>query len=327
MTATRSTTPAQSTEAAESSADGQRGEPEAIFVVGVPRSGTTLMRKLLETSDRIAIARENHYVGHVLERQGARFYFRHAGDLADDATISQIADLIYDGGFQRMSRWRRVSPYWRWIAESLPREEFERRMLAAERTERGFMRELMRIHADLMQRPLMGEKTPAHLAYVDTLLDWFPNGRVLHMMRDPRAVYVSDRHRRRTKGRPPYAWLARVPLLLESVLLVQTVLNWRAAIRHHARYQREYPRRYMLVRFEDVVRNPAETLPDVFRFLGVALPDFNAVYVSSAHGMRSSSEGLDPQATERWRTRIRPFPRRFLEFFLGAPMRRFGYTD
>ena len=51
------------------------GEPEAIFVVGVARSGTTLMRFLLETSPRIGIARENHYVGHVLERQGARFYF------------------------------------------------------------------------------------------------------------------------------------------------------------------------------------------------------------------------------------------------------------
>lgn len=31
-------------------------EPEAIFIVGVPRSGTTMMRYVLETSDRVACA-------------------------------------------------------------------------------------------------------------------------------------------------------------------------------------------------------------------------------------------------------------------------------
>ena len=303
------------------------GEPEAIFVVGVPRSGTTLMRKLLETSDRIAIARENHYVGHLFERQGARFYFRRQGDLHDDETIRKIAGLIYSGGFQRQSRWRRISPYWRWLAGEVPRAEFERRLLAGERTERGFMAVLMRLHADVMGRPVMGEKTPAHLRYVDTLLEWFPNGKVVHMMRDPRAVYVSDRYRRRTKGRRPYSWLTHVPLALESVLLVQTVISWRSAVRRHDRYQKLHPDNYRLVRFEDVVNRPNQTLPALFEFLGVDVPDFNAVEVSSEHGMRSSSEGLDPTATQRWRTRIRPFPRRFLEFFLRGPMRRFGYTD
>src|SRR5688572_32223672 len=67
--------------------EGHRTEPEAVFVCGASRSGTTLLRKILETSDRIAIAPENHFVGHVLPREGARYYFRRLGDLADDDTI------------------------------------------------------------------------------------------------------------------------------------------------------------------------------------------------------------------------------------------------
>lgn len=72
-------------------------EPEAIFIVGVPRSGTTMMRYVLETSDRVAIARENHFMGHILGRRGARHFFRRAGDLNDDASVRKIVDMIYSG--------------------------------------------------------------------------------------------------------------------------------------------------------------------------------------------------------------------------------------
>ena len=302
-------------------------EPEAIFVVGVARSGTTLMRKLLETSERVGIARENHYVGHLFERQGARFYFRRNGDLKDDATIHKIVESIYSGGFQKQSRWRRISPFWRWVTDVMSKEDLEKRLLATDRTERGFMEALMRLHSDLMGRPLIGEKTPAHLKYVETLLEWFPGGKVIHMMRDPRAVYVSDRYRRRVKGRKPWSLLAKVPLLLESVLLVQTVLVWRGGVKRHDELSKKFPGRYMLVQFEDVVRKPEETMPAVFEFLKVELPDFSTVFVSQAHGMRASAEGIDPAAADRWRERLRPFPKRFLEAFLRGPMRRFGYTS
>jgi hypothetical protein len=43
--------------------------------------------------------------------------------------------------------------------------------------------------------------------------------------------------------------------------------------------------------------------------------------------MRSSDEGIDPTAADRWRERIHPFAKRFLELFLSRSMRRYGYTD
>lgn len=303
-------------------------EPEAIFVVGVARSGTTLMRSLMNASERIAVARESHFMGHIFGRRGARHYFRRAGDLADDATIRRIVDMIYSGEYARHSRWRNVSPYWLWLMESVPREEMERRMLAAERSERGLMATFMRLYADTRGKPVMGEKTPTHLAYTDTLLEWFPDARVIHMLRDPRAIYVSDRYRRRTKGRKPYTWLMKVPLLLETYLLLLTVVAWRRALRSHAGFRKRHAGRYTLIRFEDLVQRPDEVLPRLYEFLGVAMPaDPTRSKVPAQHGMRSTSEGLDPEAANRWRERIHPFARRFLEFFLRGPMRRYGYTD
>ena len=80
------------------------GEPEAIFIVGASRSGTTLMRTILERSPRIAIARENHFVGHLRENEGARYYFRRVGDLREDDVVRKVVDLIYSGSRPLLTR-------------------------------------------------------------------------------------------------------------------------------------------------------------------------------------------------------------------------------
>jgi hypothetical protein len=187
------------------------------------------------------------------------------------------------------------------------------------------MAAFMRVYADSRGRPIMGEKTPAHLAYVDTLLEWFPGARVVHMLRDPRAVYVSDLRRRRQHPRRPYSWLKKVPLLLQTVLLVQTIATWRGAARRHKVYAARYVDRYRLVRFEDVLAKPAETLDGLFAFLGVEEPaDATEVSVVS-HGFKRGEQGLDTEAVDRWRAHIHPFARRLLYVFVGGPMERFGY--
>ena len=306
---------------------GLPGEPEAIFIVGASRSGTTLMRTIVERSPRIAIARENHFVGHLRESEGARFYFRRLGDMHDDAVVRKLVDLIYSGDFQRRSRWREVSPFWRWLVANVLATDATTRLLATDRTERGIWAAFLRMYADKQGRPIMGEKTPAHLAYVDTLLEWFPDGRVVHMIRDPRGVFVSDLRRRRGKLRKPYSWLARVPGMLSATILIQTTWVWRGAARRHPGYEKRHPSRYRLVRFEDVVRTPDETLGGLFEFLGVEAPADPTHVKVMARGFKWGEEGLDAGAADRWREQIGGLSNRWLKLFLGGYMKRFGYTD
>jgi hypothetical protein len=308
-------------------AGASRSEPEAIFIVGVSRSGTTLLRRVLETSERVAIATENHFLGHLIESEGARHYFRRLGDLHGDGTIRRLVEHIYSGEYQRKSRLREVSPYWRWLVKTVPRTDIERRLLDGERSERGLMTGFMRVYADSRGRPVMGEKTPAHLNYVETLLDWYPNGRVVHMLRDPRAVFVSDRHRRRGKPRKPYSWLMRVPYLFDITILLQTTIAWSGAARRHRVLQRRYPERYMLLRFEDLVAQPGTQLPRLFDFLGLPLPDYPTDVKVVSRGFKWGKAGLDAAAASRWCGHIHPLSERWLRFALRRSMRRLGYAD
>ena len=181
---------------------GRAAKPRPSSSSAVSRSGTTLTRRILDRHSRIGIATENHYLGHLLAWEGARHYFRRLGDLRDDATVRRLVDLIYSPEFQRRSRLRELSPYWRWLTERVPRADIEARLLASDRTERGIFEAFLRIYADRRGKAIMGEKTPAHLAYVETLLEWFPDARVVHCMRDPRAIHVSEL-RRRAEDVPP----------------------------------------------------------------------------------------------------------------------------
>jgi hypothetical protein len=302
------------------------GEPEAIFIVGVSRSGTTLMRRILDRHSRIGIATENHFLGHLLPWEGTRHYLRRLGHPRDDATVSAMVEHIYSGELQRRSRLRELSPYWRWLTSRVPRADIEACLLASDRTERGLFEAFLRIYADRRGKAIMGEKTPAHLDYVETLLEWFPEGRVIHCLRDPRAVYVSELRRRGEHAVGfPYRQLVAIPALLASFVLAQTAWTWARAVHRHRVLQRRFGDRYRLVRFEDLVAEPERTLGELCRFLGVDVEPRMLEQQVTSRGARVGAAGFDAGAADRWRERIDPRARSLLQGMLGRRLSEMGY--
>jgi hypothetical protein len=302
------------------------GEPDAIFIVGISRSGTTLTRRILDRHSRIAIANENHFLGHLVPWEGARHYFRRVGDLREDDAVRRLVKLIYSGELQRRSRLRELSPYWRWLTGRVPRADIEARLLASDRSERGLFAAFLRVYADRRGKAIMGEKTPAHLGYVDTLLDWFPDARVIHCLRDPRAIHVSELRRRGDQAVGfPYRQLARAPVLLEAFVLIQVSLAWAAAVHRHRDLARRFPGRYQVLRFEDLVRAPEATLTRLCAFLGVELEPRMLEQKVTSRGAMVGESGFDAGAADRWRSAIRPGSRRVIEGLLGRRLAEMGY--
>lgn len=292
-------------------------------MVGVARSGTTLIRTILERSGQVAIARETHFVGHVQGRRSMRHELRRLGDLRDDATIRRFVDDIYTGALAR-----RVGqqPYLTWLVKAVDRKTLEGRFLAAERSERGVFQAMLEVYAEGKGRPRWGEKTPAHVRHVETLMEWFPDARVVHMVRDPRAVFVSELRRRQSHGvRAGYRALMRVPLAYPLYVLVKTTILWAEAADRDAMYARRFPDRYRRQRFEDLVTEPEAQLEELFGFLDLALtPDALQTRVVSV-GFMHREAGFDAGAATRWRAHISAGAGRWLTALLGSRMRQMGY--
>ena len=302
---------------------------EAVFIVGVSRSGTTLMRHILEGSSRVSICRENHFLGHLLASEGVRQQLRtRFGDRPDDDRARRLVDFLYDGGLERSSRLRGMSRQWVWTTRHVPRDLFLERFLASDRSERALFEIVLRTYADHEGKAIMGEKTPAHVRYVDTLLEWFPGGRVVHMVRDPRAIYVSEL-RRRAEHSPslPYRLLRPIGPLLSGFILLETTLAWLESVIRLERNRKRHADRYLAVRFEDLVADPEREIRRTCDFLGIAFeqPMLDQVVVSRGHNLGHA--GFDRGAAGRWRDRLGPAGRGWFRAWFGPQLRRLGYCD
>jgi hypothetical protein len=303
-------------------------KPEFISIVGVSRSGTTLMLKILNESDQIAICRENHFLGHLISSEGARYKFRKFGDLEDDENVYKLVDYIYCGEFDKDSKFKGMSPHWEWLVKRVDREEFLQRILDSDRSERALFSVALRVFADRQGKPIAGEKTPAHIRYVPTLLEWFPDGKILHMLRDPRAVFVSELRRRKGLAiTTPYKQLKRSNFLFTLFVMLQTTLVWFESVYRYYKYRKLYPENYYLLRFEDLVTDPEKYVRQVCNFLGVDFQQKMLDQVVTSRGFRTGQTGFDAQAATRWKRYISPWIKAWFSFWFRRYLKEFGYID
>jgi len=283
------------------------------------------MRRILNSSEEIAICGENHFLGHLIRSEGVRQKLRRFGDLRRDDAARRAVDAIYTGRLAGRSRTDQKA-HWRWIVKNVPREELLAKVLESDRSERALFQIIMEVYADHRNRPGIGEKTPAHVRYVPTIIDWFPEARIIHMVRDPRAIFVSELRRRSEKPiTPPYRQLSRWPAILRLGVLLQTTVTWFDSIRRLSRHRRLYPSNYLAVRFEDLVLEPEKSIRQVCEFVGITFRREMLEQVVVSRGFASGQPGFDSAAADRWRQYIDSWSKAWLGACFKPQLRRLGY--
>ena len=163
-----------------------------VFIAGLPRTGSTLTHRILNRSPEVRLAGETHFLGARTpfgRRTGYADRFAEAGDLRTDAGLEGVVTAVYAS---------RGKSFWSRFASTVERTEFERLLRDSDRSRRALFDAAMRAFAQ--GRPVAGDKTPEHIDAVPTLLSWFPEARVVHTFRDPRAIYVSLRRKERAES-------------------------------------------------------------------------------------------------------------------------------
>jgi hypothetical protein len=300
-------------------------KPRYIFIVGLPRTGSKFLENILRNCPHINYesAGETAYVGHLIT-SGIKDKIKHIVDLSEDDNVYKLFDYFYTGtpdkGFWK--HLKRKHSY----KINVDREKFLQELLASDRTEKGIYEVILRIHTTVTDKTVLGDKTNSNLYHVATLVEWFPQAKIIHLLRDPRAILASE-WKRRMKGYPAGLFLPvklGKPLYSFQIVLHMTIA-WLYAIRLHRRYERRYPQNYHSIRFEDLVNEPEKSVKELCEFLDIEFdPKMLMPKQVGSSFAREPIVGFDKQTLTRWQNYLKPWMKIWMSVLGKKYLREFG---
>ena len=279
---------------------------ELIFIVGCMRTGSKIYMSILDYSP-IDIVQEIHFLNPPwLHSDFVRRTQKLVGLLSDDRNLAKLIDLMYSGAYYG-SFWKNID---------LDRRNLERRILTSDRSFKSILESILREHAHSRRKKICGAKFPVHFSYVPTLLKWFPECKIIHLVRDPRAIFSSllIRHTGNRQSKIVYLY---VPLLIHTV--IQFVWSFRVYDRYKDLHN------YFLARYEDIITKPRENIRRLCDFLQVRYSEsmLNIPVRDSSYGPQE--DGISKMSMHRWKKEISPITSKLILLLTKKQMKLLGY--
>ena len=281
-----------------------------LFVVGCPRSGTTLLQRMLDAHPQLAVANDTHFITRAIGKARPDLV---ANGLAGKQ-VMLTPELIEQ--VRSYHRFPRLG-----LAESTVSEASR-----ASATYRGFVGRLYLEFARLSGKSLGGEKTPDYVLHLPLLHRLFPWVRSVHIIRDGRDVALSALEWAREDKGP-----GRMALWREEPVAV-CALWWRWQVRTGRRDAASLrPGSYLEVRYEHLVEDPEETLRSITDFLQLPFAReemlrFNQGKVRQEKGLSVKKAWLSPTPGVRdWRTHMDARSRELFEALAADLLSELGY--
>lgn len=155
---------------------------QKVFIVGVGRSGTSLLQSMLNSHSRICFIPETHFL---------RKYVFKKMQMIEDNDVSKTIELLNAD------------------------EDFLRAKISAKdivnpgRTFKQVYDILLSLYLKRKEKEIIGDKDPRNIDFINQLYSNYPQSKIIHIIRDPRDVILS-----RTKAN----WSKNTPFFLHAYL-------------------------------------------------------------------------------------------------------------
>lgn len=218
-----------------------------VFIVGCPRSGTTLLQRIVDAHLLIAVTPSMHWITrHFKERK-----IRKPEDPVTPESVFGLLDS------PRFARFR------------IQREDLEALIDSGESlTYSRFLAGIFELYGKAEAKPLVGNKTAPYVRRIPELHALWPSAKFVHIIRDGRDVCLSVRNWEKaevTAGR--YATWEEDPVSTTALWWKRKVLLGREG------GDSLEPDLYYEVRYESLVARPAEEFEKLCEFLEVPYDD------------------------------------------------------
>jgi Sulfotransferase family len=208
--------------------------PPFLFVVGCGRSGTSVLRTVLDTHSDLAVVHEGHFVVPLSRR---RVYYERPGGFDVERFTAHLLAAPTIGGNLGFG-----PDDVRAALDGAPVADYA-----------DAIRRLFRYYAKRQGKSRYGDKMPGYVLRIPVLAQLFPEARFVHIIRDGRDVALSAMAID-GRGRDP----------------VTLALDWRHRVLAGRTSGRQLgPRRYHEVRYEQLLAEPPTQIASLCRFLDI----------------------------------------------------------
>lgn len=265
-----------------------------VFLIGMPRSGTKLLRGLLNRNPRVRIPDiETEFLPYWVKRW------------------SSWGDLSRPEAFHRFYQDAMALPYFTYMRQServISEEDWRRAVRAP--TPAGVFEALVRHDAGAPwgSDVVWGDKSPSYIGHMPLIKRLFPEARFVHIIRDVRDYCLSISQ----------AWKKNP---------VRAAQRWVDGVERARRDAAAFRGDVLEVRYEDLVAEPEATLPRITTFLGVEFEPA-MLELGASFELRGDAKGqhtIKRDNKEKWRARMDPALRRRVEAIAADVLRSCGY--
>lgn len=219
-------------------------ENAPIFIIGNPRSGTTLLRLILSAHPNIYIAQEGGFLLFLYEK-----YKNFAGEKGK--IINFVEDLMQTKKIE----------YWGIVKEEIVNYIIKKQ--PKNYSELGTMVYKYYGEKKYPGKKRWGDKNNYYLNYIDTINEIYPESKFIHIIRDGRDVACSYKDMSKIKNQK-YA-----PNLPNQI--IEIAENWKNNIETiNASFNKINKNRYIEIKYEDLVQNTRNTAKELCDFLNEA---------------------------------------------------------
>lgn len=262
-----------------------------IFIVGAPRSGTTLLQYMLRSHPNISLPTgESHFII-PLYRDAEKF-----GDLRKAENIRRVLEAMYEKSAD-------------FLDTDIHGIKFDIDRLSTELFNEGknsipdIIAALFEKNAQGENKKRWGDKTPYYVLHMKTLLEMFPSAQFIHLIRDGRDCALSMFERKHDFCVYNTFFAAKY---------------WEIYIEGGRRIGKELGDKiYHEVRYEELLDDPEETLQRICAFLGEPFSDdvLNFKKSGSAGKTPLLQKSVQKDNQAKWRSKMSP---RQIAIFEGA---------
>jgi Sulfotransferase family len=271
-----------------------------FFVVGNDRSGTTVVRLVLDRSREAAVPPESMFL---LDFASVR----RRGGLEDPARAARFVEAVWAHPRVRLWDLRGDPPQ-----VPLGLSHLEAYRFAVESP--------FRAYAQREGKARFGDKTPAYLHAVDELFAIWPDARIVVLVRDARDVSLS---------------ITSLPFGPNNPYAAARW--WARGVRAGLDAERRHPEQVLTVRYEDIVADPAACVERVCEHVGLGYnsemlaierSDPAKIVAGQAGWFEGVSSPLSAAWSGRFRAEMSNEDQRAVVAVAGAELRALGYeTD